>query len=94
MNANGKCWHLLTALFIFGVLMGYAMFRDHMEKVHGRMGKLDIPHVYENGQKRTHNWNSGWFPEAVRELMNLRGVQTGFREARSKLCARRASRSL
>ena len=49
-------------------LLGYGIFRGHHQAAHYRMRKLGIPHEYQDGPKREHNWCSGWLPEAVRFL--------------------------
>ncbi len=47
------------------VLTGYDNFRSHHVAAHGRMEKLGISHVWRDGPKRKHHWNSGWLGEAV-----------------------------
>ena len=36
------------------------------------MTDLKIPHVYEDGPEREHDWQSGWVPEAVGHLLQGR----------------------
>lgn len=52
------------------ILMGYGNFPADTVKTHEKMIALGIPHVYDNATKRTHDWHSGWFAEAVRRLVN------------------------
>jgi len=46
-------------------LLGYDNFRQHHVAAHERMDALKIPHIYRDGPKRKHHWQSGWLPEAV-----------------------------
>jgi len=48
--------------------LGYGNFRDHHLAVETRMNELRIPHVFHDGPKRTHGWNSGWLPDAIQLL--------------------------
>jgi hypothetical protein len=50
------------------VLTGYDNFRTHHLTAHGRMDELGISHVWRDGPKRKHHWNSGWLAEAVELL--------------------------
>lgn len=54
------------------ILMGYDIFRGHMEKTHEVMVSLEIPHEYQDGPKRQHHWNSGWLADAVEYLVGSR----------------------
>jgi S-formylglutathione hydrolase FrmB len=56
------------------VLMGYGFCQDQVEKAHGLMQALKIPHVYDNKTRRVHQWQSGWFPDAVRYLVQPEGL--------------------
>jgi len=47
------------------VLTGYDNFRSHHLETHRRMDELGISHVWRDGPKRKHHWNSGWLAEAV-----------------------------
>ena len=47
------------------VLTGYDNFRSHHLAAHRRMDELGISHVWRDGPKRKHHWNSGWLAEAV-----------------------------
>jgi len=48
---------------------GYDNFREHHESAHRLMHELKIAHVYRDGPKRKHSWNSGWLSEAVATLV-------------------------
>jgi S-formylglutathione hydrolase FrmB len=50
------------------VHFGYGNFREHHQAAHRLMDELKIPHQYRDGPKRTHDWASGWLPEAVQML--------------------------
>jgi S-formylglutathione hydrolase FrmB len=47
------------------ILLGYGNFRSHHQSLHALMTKLKIEHEYRDGPERTHDWHSGWVPEAV-----------------------------
>lgn len=49
-------------------LLGYGGFRKEHQQTHALMEKLKIPHVYEDGPSRKHDWHSGWVAEAMRLL--------------------------
>jgi enterochelin esterase-like enzyme len=51
------------------ILMGYGNFRDQIQQAHDLMTKLNIQHDYRDGPKRSHDWSSGWVPEAVEMLI-------------------------
>jgi len=51
-------------------LLGYGNFRVQMQQAHDYMARLKISHIYVDGPKRSHDWNSGWVPEAVRMLLS------------------------
>lgn len=52
------------------VLTGYAgAFREHHTKTHELLQELGIPHVYRDGPKRDHRWDSGWLDEAASLLV-------------------------
>ena len=53
------------------VLGGYSGFRNDMDKAHARMQALEIPHVFDNTNRRAHRWDSGWFAETVARLVAL-----------------------
>ena len=54
------------------VLTGYDSFRSHHESAHKLLDDWKIPHVYRDGPKLKHVWNSGWVEEAVELLVELR----------------------
>lgn len=50
------------------ILTGYDSFQSHHRMAHSLLQELKIPHEYRDGPKRTHDWHSGWVPEAVELL--------------------------
>ena len=52
------------------VLTGYDSFRSHHETAHRLLDEGKIPHIYRDGPKLKHVWNSGWVEEAVELLVN------------------------
>jgi hypothetical protein len=50
------------------VLTGYDNFRAHHVKIHEQLLALKVPHVYRDGPRRRHHWNTGWLAEAVELL--------------------------
>jgi hypothetical protein len=54
------------------VLLGYGNFRDQHQQAHALMEKLKIAHIYRDGPKREHIWESGWVPEAAELLLTAR----------------------
>ena len=54
------------------ILLGYGNFREHHQKAHTLMEKLEIDHEYRDGPARKHEWGSGWVPEAVQLLLTRR----------------------
>lgn len=48
--------------------LGYDNFRNHHLAIEKLMNDLQIPHVFRDGPKRAHAWNSGWLSEAVQLL--------------------------
>jgi hypothetical protein len=51
------------------VLTGYfGNFREHHIAMHALLEELAVPHVYRDGPKREHHWESGWLGEAVELL--------------------------
>jgi S-formylglutathione hydrolase FrmB len=52
------------------ILLGYGNFRAQHEQAHTLMVNLRIPHVYRDGPKRPHVWESGWLAEAVELLLS------------------------
>ena len=53
------------------VLTGYDNFRTHHETAHRLLDEAKVPHVYRDGPKLKHVWNSGWVEEAVELLTGL-----------------------
>lgn len=53
------------------VLTGYDNFREHHETAHQQLDESKLPHVYRDGPKRKHVWDSGWVEEAVELLIGL-----------------------
>jgi predicted alpha/beta superfamily hydrolase len=51
------------------ILLGYGNFRAQHEQAHALMTKLGVAHVYRDGPKREHHWESGWLGEAVELLL-------------------------
>lgn len=51
------------------ILMGYGMFKEHVEKTHDLLVQLGIPHEYQPEPQREHRWDSGWIGPAVELLM-------------------------
>lgn len=52
------------------VLTGYDNFRTHHVQIHEQLVRLAVPHVYRDGPRRRHHWQSGWLPEAVDLLVS------------------------
>ncbi len=48
--------------------MGFGNFRDQHTKIENLMQNLHISHLFRDGPRREHSWNSGWLPEAVELL--------------------------
>lgn len=51
------------------ILLGYGNFRVHHQQMHELMTRLKVPHAYEDGPSRKHNWDSGWLADAVKLLL-------------------------
>lgn len=49
--------------------LGYDNFREDHVRIEALLNELRIPHVYQDGPKRPHHWNSGWVPDAVNWLV-------------------------
>jgi hypothetical protein len=49
--------------------LGYDNFREHHEAVEAMLSAQNIAHIYRDGPKRKHIWESGWLQEAVELLM-------------------------
>lgn len=53
-------------------LLGYCdSFRTHHQQCHSLMERLRIPHLYADGPRRKHHWDSGWVEEAVSALNKM-----------------------
>ena len=50
-------------------LLGYGDFRGHHQATHYRMMQLGIPHEYQDGPRRKHDWHSGWVQSAIEFLV-------------------------
>ena len=53
------------------VLIGYDNFHTHHETAHRLLDEAKISHIYRNGPKLKHVWNSGWVEKAVELLASL-----------------------
>ncbi|MBM4077723.1 MAG: hypothetical protein FJ267_19005, partial [Planctomycetes bacterium] len=51
------------------ILTGYDAFREHHESAHRLLDEQKIPHIYRDGPKRKHIWESGWVEESVELLV-------------------------
>ena len=51
------------------IVLGYDNFRNDHEQLHAKLNSLQIPHIYRDGPKRKHIWESGWVSEAVPLLL-------------------------
>jgi hypothetical protein len=51
------------------ILLGFGNFRQQLDEAHVLMTELGIAHVYRDGPKREHHWESGWVSEAVALLL-------------------------
>jgi hypothetical protein len=51
------------------ILLGYGNFRAQHEQAHALMTELGVAHIYRDGPKREHHWESGWLSEAVELLL-------------------------
>ena len=47
------------------IFTGYGGFREQHQQMHELLNALNIPHEFRDGPERTHDWHSGWVPEAV-----------------------------
>jgi enterochelin esterase-like enzyme len=45
--------------------IGHGNFREHHEQFETLLTELRIPHQYQDGPKRKHDWHSGWLPKAA-----------------------------
>ena len=61
--------HALKATSPRLILTGYDNFRTHHETTHRLLDEAQVPHIYRDGPKLKHVWNSGWIEEAVELLV-------------------------
>jgi hypothetical protein len=52
------------------IVTGWAKFKPDVDQAHELCSMVGIPHVYRDGPRRKHEWNSGWFAEAVELLLS------------------------
>jgi enterochelin esterase-like enzyme len=52
------------------LLMGHSNFKTHHDDAHNLLQRLSIRHIYREGPKREHSWESGWLPEVVELLVS------------------------
>lgn len=45
--------------------LGYDNFRDHHRRAERLLNESQVQHVYQDGPRRRHHWNSGWLADAV-----------------------------
>jgi S-formylglutathione hydrolase FrmB len=50
-------------------LMGYGNFRKDHQAAHELLEKLKVPHEYQDGPPRKHDWHSGWVTSGVQFLV-------------------------
>ena len=62
------------------ILMGHGNFKDHHDEARTLTQRLSIRHIYREGPKREHSWESGWLPEAVELLVSRVAVSKSHRE--------------
>ena len=53
------------------ILMGHDNFREDLPAAKQLLDRLGIPHVFRDGPRRVHHWESGWVPEAMELLMEV-----------------------
>lgn len=58
------------------ILTGFDNFRDQHQTAHQRLDEWKVPHVYRDGPRRKHVWDSGWVGEAVELLAALNTDET------------------
>ena len=51
------------------ILTGYGNFREEHVRTQALLTELKIPHVYQDGPPRKHDWHSGWVAESVELLL-------------------------
>jgi hypothetical protein len=52
-------------------LLGYGNFRRQHQECHALMERLRVPHLYADGPRRRHHWDSGWVPDALQALHRM-----------------------
>lgn len=66
LRADAAAWQTSPRL----IHLGYDNFRAEHQRMEQLLIELEIPHIYQDGPRRPHHWESGWAPDAVR-LLNL-----------------------
>lgn len=51
------------------ILTGYDNFRGDHVQTHAFLEELRIPHQYQDGPRRAHDWHSGWVAESLDALL-------------------------
>jgi enterochelin esterase-like enzyme len=51
------------------ILSGYGNFRPQHREMHELLLRLRVPHRYDDGPPREHDWHSGWVASAVEALL-------------------------
>ncbi len=54
------------------MLIGQGNFQPEHVQIKVRMETLQIPHTWIEGPVREHSWHSGWLPEAIDWLTEVR----------------------
>ncbi len=57
--------------------LGYDNFREHHHRFERLLLEHSVPHVFQDGPKRRHHWESGWFEEAVRLVVSPARTASG-----------------
>lgn len=52
------------------IVTGWAKFKPDVDQAHELCKTMGIQHVYRDGPRRKHEWNSGWFVEAAELLLS------------------------
>ncbi|MEI7905201.1 MAG: alpha/beta hydrolase-fold protein [Candidatus Firestonebacteria bacterium] len=55
-------------------LFGYSYFEEQMAQAHDILVKLNIPHDWNNENKREHRFGSGWEKEGIEALVKMSGA--------------------
>lgn len=48
--------------------LGYDSFREHHRRAEQLMNDNKVQHIYQDGPRRRHHWNSGWLSDAIELL--------------------------